>query len=296
GWRSARPGATVVDPDLRSNAQPVQVVLGDHRGAAVAHADMHVVSGVLDPVLDRVAGERARDGTGGGRRIAAAGALVVGQLATGRGAYQAADHGARRLRRIAAGDLLDARHGAAVHAVGGGRAGRVAAAGVTRVVAGGRATGEGQAGRGGDADEAGADHVHVRLLLEGGRWPPSGHAAHARSAAVNAPSSGAGTVQVRKSRWQARQLSPTEEAASFSASQPAGGFASAWSRRARMPAAWSAKRLSSARPGKAGSRSLASVRRACRCGSESVTSHRLPLSLPAIWAECACSRCIVAMG
>src|SRR5690606_34840822 len=144
-------GAPVVHPHVRPLADPAQVVLAHHGGAAVVHAHVHVVGAVvgLRAVLDRVADRGTGDRTGDGRGVLAAFAvgLAVGDLATSGRADDAAEHGAGGIGHVALahGRDFDAGHGAAVVAGTGRRRRSVVAAAVTGRRGG--AAGRGQAGK-----------------------------------------------------------------------------------------------------------------------------------------------------
>src|SRR5690606_209024 len=114
--RCAPPG----DPDVRAVADSGQVGLLHGEQVAVLHAHGDAVGGAfLDPVLDRVAGDRAanRTGRGGNVLVALAAAGLVGNFVPGHRADDAAQDRAGRIGYVlAAGDGLDARDGAAVGA------------------------------------------------------------------------------------------------------------------------------------------------------------------------------------
>src|SRR5690606_20772999 len=161
---SAQRCAPAADPHVRAFADSGQVGLLHGAQVAVLHAHGDAVGGAfLDPVLDRVAGDRAanRAGRGGDVLVALAAAGLVGNLVAGHRADDAAQDRAGGVGDVlAAGDGLDARHrpALAADAAAVGRCGAVAAAVAWRS----RAARGGQCGgQGGGAKQS---NVHAYLL------------------------------------------------------------------------------------------------------------------------------------
>src|SRR5690606_36092776 len=90
-----RDDACALEADVGTLADAAaQGVAVDHDQAAVVHAHVHVVGLFVDLVLDGVAGHRASDRARHRGGVLLALAAVVGELAGGHGADQAAEHGA----------------------------------------------------------------------------------------------------------------------------------------------------------------------------------------------------------
>src|SRR5690606_23401295 len=191
---------------------PVQVRLVDGGRATVVHAHVERVPAAvaLDPVLDRVAGDRATGGARGDGDVAATFAVGIAarQLLGGDCTDDAAQHRAGDIGAAVGGTGFDRHHRAAVVAARTGRDGRGA---VPRPVVGrgAGAAGQRQGGRGGDAGGAHAV-VHRGLLafVFGGRHVR--HGSDTRRVAVNAAATVAAArggaeaaVQSRFSRAQA---------------------------------------------------------------------------------------------